>query len=257
MPSTHGPETDRALLERHRVADRTECTRLLDELLAGADMVTLYAGDDNDCFVVSQVLAIDATAGEIEFEFTTDDARRTAFVRAGRAVATALLGRVKLQFELEAVLVRNAASGALRLRAPLPGAISRLQRREAYRVEPPTESTARLWLRSTQDAAGERRIAVMDVSATGLGLRFEPREEPAPVIGTVFGRCRLELPATGPIYCDLVVRSVAPGFAGERGSLRVGCEFAGLDPSSARAVQVFVNTAQTRGRRLRPGAGRA
>jgi c-di-GMP-binding flagellar brake protein YcgR len=253
MEASQRPETDAALLERHRVADRTERARLIGQLLAGAEMVTLYAGDDHDCFVVSRVLALDATAGAIEFEFTTDDARRAAFVRAGRAIATALLGRVKLQFELDAVIVRKAAASALRLRTPLPSALSRLQRREAYRVASPSESTARLWLRSIQDANGERRIAVMDVSATGLGLRFAPEDADDPAIGTVFGRCRLELPATGPIYCDLVVRSVAPGVAGERGSLRVGCEFAGLDPPSARAVQMFVNTAQTRGRRLRPG----
>lgn len=261
MESSHRPETDARLLERYRIDDRHERARLLADLLTGSDMVTLYAGADPDCFVVSHVVAIDVDRESIDFEFNTDDARRAVFARSGRAVGTALLARVKLQFELDRVVLgplpsaaQGSVDGMLRLNASLPVRLSRLQRREAYRVTPPSESNARLWMRSRLQPHDERRVPVMDVSATGLALRLQREDEANPVIGTVFGRCRLELPATGPIFCDLVVRSVAPGLPGERGSLRIGCEFVGLDPAAARAVQVFVNSAQMRGRRLRPGS---
>jgi hypothetical protein len=123
---------------------------------------------------------------------------------------------------------------------------------EAFRVAPATESTARLWVRDPGGPDGERRIPVTDVSATGLGLRMQRSDSDAPVVGTVFDRVRMELPGTSPIHCDLVVRAIGADLSGERGALRVGCEFRGLDSAAARAVQVFVNTAQTRGRRLRP-----
>jgi c-di-GMP-binding flagellar brake protein YcgR len=250
--SSHRPETDPRLLERFGVLERRERGRLLAELVAGADRVTLFAGDDHECVVVSRLLEIDTQHGSVILEFTTDDTHRAAFVRAGRATATALLVRAKLQFELDPVEVRDVGCGASRLCAPLPGVLAMLQRREAFRVAPPVESSARLWVRDPREPGGERRVAVTDVSATGLGLLLHGVDADAPEVGTVFGRVRIELPGTSPIHCDLVVQAIRPGQPGERGALRVGCEFAGIDSAAARAVQVFVNASQTRGRRLRP-----
>ena len=64
--------------------------------------------------------------------------------------------------------------------------------------------------------------------------------------------CRLELPANAPIRCSLVVRGLRRPPAGSSAPIRVGCEFEGLDASAERAIQVFVNLAQTRARRARP-----
>jgi c-di-GMP-binding flagellar brake protein YcgR len=252
--SSHRPETDPGLLERYGVPDRAERSRLLAELVAGSERVRLHAADDHGCFVESRLLSIDAADGslELELELEMGDIRREAFVRAGRVTATALIASVKLQFELEPFVLRELAGERSRLHAPLPVVLVRLQRREAFRVAPATESTARLWVRDPGGPDGERRIPVTDVSATGLGLRMQRSDSDAPVVGTVFDRVRLELPGTSPIHCDLVVRAIGADLSGERGALRVGCEFRGLDSAAARAVQVFVNTAQTRGRRLRP-----
>jgi c-di-GMP-binding flagellar brake protein YcgR len=251
MGSPHRPETDALLLERHRVGDPGERGRLLARLRAGADRVTLYAVGDHDCRVASTVLDVDDRA--ISLEFVTDD-RRGTFERAGGAIAMARLERVTLQFELERIVV-DTHRDAPRLRAPVPARLSRLQRREAFRIEPPAESTARLWLQAPRDADVERAVAVSDVSATGLALWLPSDDATLAVIGTVLGRCRLELPGTPPIRCELVVRAIGRALADGLGGLRVGCEFAGLDPSSARAIQVFVNDSQTRARRLRPGGG--
>jgi hypothetical protein len=51
---------------------------------------------------------------------------------------------VKLQFALERFTIAGDGERA-RLRAPLPVALARLQRRDAYRVEPPPQATPRLW----------------------------------------------------------------------------------------------------------------
>jgi len=243
------PETDPQLLEQFAV-DPPERLRLLAELAAAGEMVTLYPQGAPDCAVVSRVLSVDPAGREIEFEFSADAARQAAFRAAGAATVVALLARVKLQFDLERLALDHQPT---RLRATAPGRLARLQRRDAFRVVPPVAGQARLWLRDPESLAGERRVTLLDLSATGIGFGLDGAPAPQPTAGDLLPGCRLELPATLPIRCDLMVRTVEPVPAQEDGPpLRVGCAFAALDPAAARAVQIYVNAVQARGRRLRP-----
>lgn len=248
----HRPEADSRILEQYGVPDHGERSQLISALAAVGDMVTLYASGSGDCFVVSRVLAVDTVRDTVELEFNTDDERQAAFRRAGRAIAVALLARVKLQFELGPIAVDGDRQ---RLHAALPRTMSRLQRRDAYRVAPPVESTARLWLRDPRAEGGERRVAVLDVSATGLALGLRENDGGVPEVGEVLAGCRLEFPGSAPIRCALTVRAVARTTEGERSGLRIGCEFDGIDTAAARALQLYVNAAQTQGRRIRPKLG--
>lgn len=233
------------------VADRAERLRLLRALADGREMVTLHAGDDDDCFVVSRVLGVDAGSGTVDLEFHTDDGRRDAFRAAGRATAVALLDRVTLRFELLRPTIAGDGERG-RLRAALPERMARMQRRDAFRVAPPVSAVPTL---AVPGPSGSRSVRVLDVSATGIAFEWEG-PEPAPAPGTRLVDCRLELPASVPIRCGLTVRGVEPladPFDDpSRRPLRVGCEFEGLEPSAARSIQVYVNLAQTRGRRVRP-----
>jgi c-di-GMP-binding flagellar brake protein YcgR len=233
--------------DRHAVEDAHERLRLLRRLLAEGAMVVLHLPDDEDTAVVSRLLAVDPAADRVEFEFVTDDGRRAAFRDAGRALARATLDGVALRFDLEGTLPRDGGDAG-RLVAPLPRRLARLQRREAFRVTPPVTALPRLFL-SVDGVECEARI--LDVSAIGVAFEW-PSPDPPPAPGARLAACRLELPATLPIRCALVVRSAelrtdAPA--------RLGGELDALDPAAARAVQVFVNLAQTRGRRARPRLG--
>jgi len=249
MASPLHPETDPARLDAFTV-DAAERIRLLAALAAAGETVTLYPRGADDCAVASQVLAFDPGGRGIELAFSADPTREAAFRRGGAATAVALLARVKLQFELERLALDHPPS---RLRAPLPERVVRLQRRDAYRVTPPTAGQARLWISDPGSIAGERRVLLLDLSASGIAFEFDVPPAATPVGGSVLAGCRLMLPATAPIRCDLLVRTVAPQpDPPGAGSHRVGCEFVSLEPSAARAVQRYVNAAQTLGRRLRP-----
>lgn len=241
------PEADAALLERCAVADAAERARLLAALAEHGEVVALYPGGGADTFVVSRLVGWDPARSRIEMEFAADPAREAAFARAGRATAVALLARVKLQFALDRLQVDALAR---RMTAEAAGPFARVQRRDAFRVVPPPDAQARL---AVHDGGVERCAVVLDVSATGIAFRFDAPPSPLPETGRTFAGCRLELPATPPIRCALLVRSVDPMADEDRTpQVRLGCEFAGLDPPSARAVQVYVNAAQTRARRVRP-----
>jgi hypothetical protein len=223
------------------VSDAAERVRLLRRLLAEDAMVVLHLPGDEDTAVVSRLLSLDVAAGRIELAFVTDERRRAAFRDAGRALARAALDGVGLRFELDAT--RTDVEG--RLAASLPRRLARLQRREAYRVAPPVTAQPRLFV---PVEGGEREARILDVSATGLAFEW-PSPDVAPAVGAWLAGCRLELPATLPIRCALAIRSVEPR---PGAPVRLGGELDGLDPAAARAVQIYVNLAQTRARRARP-----
>lgn len=244
------PETDVAALARHAIGDAAERGRLLASLAEQGEVIALYPAGAADAFVVSRALGCDAAHGRLELEFTADAARESTFARAGRATAVALLARVKLQFELDRLRIDGTTR---RLLAEARGPFARLQRRDAFRVVPPPDAQARL---AVSEGSAEHRVVVLDVSATGIAFRFDAPPSPLPKLGQVWSGCRLELPATAAIRCALQVRSVDPMVTEDHApQVRIGCEFAGLEPSAARAVQVYVNAAQTRRRRLRPSLG--
>jgi hypothetical protein len=244
-----GPETDPERLAPHAVVDPGERLRLIESLRTAREMVTLHAADDADCFVVSRVVAIDRDRGTVDFEFNTDEARETAFRRVDRLLCVALPGGVKLQFELERFAIVDLPDHA-RLRAHLPDRAWRIQRREAYRVAAPPLGPARLRL-----ARGETspEVILLDLSATGLAFACAAHE--APPVDTRLPGAWLELPGCAPIGCVLRVRDVAPLADADPAMLRIGCGLEGLDPPAMRAVQVHVNSAQTRARRSRPRLG--
>jgi c-di-GMP-binding flagellar brake protein YcgR len=252
MPLGTGPEIDPAVFDRFGIEDGAERVRLLRALADSGEMVTLHTGPDADCHVVSRVLGVDGGHGTFDLDFNTDDARRDAFRSAETVVAVALLHRVKLQFELARFTIAGDGDRG-RLRAPLPRRLARLQRRDAYRVEPTPSVAPRLWLNGPD---GEQPVRILDVSATGIAFEW-PQGVTAPVPSMRLSGCRLELQATAPIRCELQVRaieSMADPFAdpADGALVRVGCAFEGLEPSAARAVQIFVNLAQSRGRKARP-----
>ena len=241
MSSSIVPETDAALLARHAV-DAAERDRLLARLHADATVLSLHAAGTA---VGARVAALDVATGRLALEpETPDEAAASALrglARAGRATAVATADGVKLQFELASI---EASGRQPRMRAALAGPIARLQRRDAFRVAPPADGLARLWIPGADGTS--REVEVLDLSVLGVSFRM-PGDGPAPP-ASIEG-ARLGLPASAPIPCALRVRTLERDGSG---AWRAGCELAGLEPSTARAVAVWVHDAQTRRRRLRP-----
>jgi c-di-GMP-binding flagellar brake protein YcgR len=240
------PVHDERLLRAHEVTDPVERTRLVRALADAGEMVTLHAGDDG-APVVSRIVGVDAARGVVSLELVTDDARRDAIRAAGRVVAVAAPAGVTVQFELTRMAVVGEGPRAC-LNAALPARLYRVQRRDAYRVSVPGRSRPLMRLTGPD---GDVALTVLDLSATGVALAW-PADAPVPRPGATLQACRLELPASPPIRCVARVRSADRIETPEGSVVRVGCALDGLEPSSERAIQVWVNDAQLQGRRARP-----
>ena len=247
MTSLHRPETDDRMLRDYRIAEPSERARLLAELVNTGDQVLIFENLDAEQCLESRLLAYDPARDSLEFEILSKHSHGANFDSGNPVVAVAVMAQVKLQFEVGPLRVDTAAK---KFQVKAPTSVVRLQRRDAFRVIPPREASAHIFLREAIAGSKEWRTPVLDLSATGLA--FQWRNSTPPTRGAMLQTCRIELAGVPAITCQLRVKSTK--LQGPLGSriARVGAEFIGLDSSAARAIQVYVNAAQTRSRARKP-----
>ena len=247
MTSLHRPETDDRVLREYRITEPSERAQLLAELASTRDPVSIYENLDADHCLESRLLAYDPARDSLEFEILPKQTHPANFGSGSPMIAVAVMAKVKLQFEVNPVRVDAEAS---QFQAKAPSSVVRLQRRDAFRVTPPREAAAHLFVREAVAGSKEWRTPVVDLSASGLA--FQWRNSTPPLRGAILQSCRIELAGVPAINCHLRVKSTKlQGPLGSRVA-RVGVEFIGLDSSAARAIQVYVNAAQTRSRARKP-----
>lgn len=264
----YAPESDLALLSRHAVTELDERRNWMQRLGTQSEPIALHCAALGLCGIATQLVWHPANDTLELLALPEPDLQGTEQAnRSGplRATAVALHEGVKLQFEIQGRVSPPSPSKTdphWRLIAPLPLVIHRLQRRDAFRVKPPPAAPAELWLQTPGERSGERSVTVTDISATGIAFQWPLLAGFAPRPGERLDHCRLELSGTIPIDCTLVVSAVqTDGRVGDKGTapaddaqscVRVGSRFESLSPSAARAIQVYVNLAQTRSRIRRP-----
>lgn len=242
------PDDAADLRPEFEIRGRMAVTRLLRDLQARHGLVTVYAGESTDEFFITSL--VDIGTDRVLVDFTTDAARREALLRAGRGTLVGFLEHVKLQASLP---VRGAIEreGQSLLDLALPEVLWRIQRREAFRVQPLARDQAHVVIRTGD--GGERSLRVADLSVVGVALIVDPGM-PVPAEGERWMHARLEFTGRAPIPCDLRVQNVREGLRGVTDGVRLGCVFEHLPNEVQRALQMYVIDTE---RRARAGAGPA
>ncbi len=187
--------------------------------------------------------ALDTPRGMLTMEAPQSGDTLAPVLASDELVATAYLDRIKLQFDVSA-LVAIRGDGAEVLRAPVPLRLYRFQRRQAYRVA----SAGQLYPALKLANADLPRIRVVNVSAGGVALHWPANGVPVPRAGEEIAGT-LELEREVSFATLLRVQHLTQGEQG--GPHQAGCAFVSLAPTAARALQVFIDQAQKRERLMR------
>ncbi len=231
-----------------RVTHPQERLRLLRELRDGAAQISL-SGPGGAAFGTT-LWAVDDTQGRIAFNADADSPALARMLDADEAVAVAYLESVKLQFELQGlVLVRTPHASALQCR--LPAEIYRFQRRNAYRVRTSgrSEPTARLRHPAIPDM--QLALRVLDLSIGGCAL-WLPHDVPPLQEGTRLGEVQVELDNDTRFTAPALLQHAStPGepTRSDRG-MRMGCQWSPLAAAAERVLQRWIDQAQKRRRLL-------
>lgn len=232
------PEPDEALAA-WRVADALSVRACLRALRDAAAPLVMHLADGR---LEGRLVAVNAPIDRIEIDLLQASGSPAA---GSAATVVAFEDRIKVQFRL--AHLQSVEGTPMRLRALLPDALHRVQRRDAYRVRPLPWAQPRC---SVPAPDGTMLPAeVLDTSIGGVSLRLPASV--APQAGQRLADCQLALPGAAPFRCDLRVTSVQP----ETEGVRIGCAFEALSVPLQRTLQCFVFEADKR-RILQQRAGR-
>lgn len=244
-PSSLGGTDQGDPFAQFRCEHPREVLSLLCELRDGVTPVALSGPDGAN--LGATVWTVDGDRQRLAFDVEAGDPQLPALVEANEVTAVAYLESVKLQFDLQdLVLVRSARATALQSR--LPQCIYRFQRRSAYRVRPLDRSAPVARIRHPALPDMMLSLRIMDVSIGGCALLLPADVPPLPLDVMLHGVV-LELDADTGVVVTLRLHHASSIMSRVPG-LRLGCELVKPDAGIERALQRYIDHTQKRRRLL-------
>lgn len=169
-------------------------------------------------------------------------------IEGGEATVVAYLDSIKLQFDLQGlVLVHGGSASALQ--AALPRVLYRFQRRSSFRVRTPANTQPTVTLRHPALPEMQLALRVLDVSIGGCALRL-PADVPALDAGITLAGVHVELDADTRFAAELTLQHISGGMGSTDGSRRLGCAFVKLEGAAQRTLQRYIDQTQKRQRQF-------
>lgn len=226
--------------DRYRVAGALEIAMLLRGLITQHALVTAYGAGGE--FFVTALLAAEESADRLVFDYGVDAALTERMLAGGSLMCVTQLDHVRIQFEVRAPQ-RVEYEDAPAFATPFPESLTRLQRREHYRLRVPRGRPLHCdFAVPVEEGAPERRVMlpVSDISCGGIALVGWP-DGFLPRPGQTLADARIALSDLGTINADLYVVHVegAGGRGPEAG--RFGCRFVQQRPGDATLIQRYIN----------------
>lgn len=218
-----------------------EIAFVLRQLAAKRSLVTGLFGNSQE-FLLTSVLRVAEDNESVLFDLGRDLQVVDRAIASGRLLCDTQLDKIKVQFQIDH-LVLTDYENLPALRAPLPGVLLRLQRREYYRLVVPF--TEDVFCAIPLESGRSINARVIDISGGGLAMMISPANSPfAP--GVNFRNCSLTLPGTlSPIKFDLEVRNLFRIAQRDgREMVRAGCQFLNMPIPIANQIQRYILRAE-------------
>lgn len=203
-------------------------------------IISAYPGGTSN-FMLTSLLAVDKAAGMLVLDPSGDDAGNRLALEADKVTFSALLDKIKVQFD-SGPLRTIEHEGYAAFAAPIPLRLLRLQRREYFRLITPVAQSVTCSIPVEQDEGALKtyEARVLDISGGGLGVLVPPRGLEVST-DMEFGDCTLVLPEFGAITAQLRIRSVFQvtnrnGIA----MTRAGCQFVELPHGADALIQRYI-----------------
>lgn len=239
MSSTN-PVSDMEKWHDYQVDSQLEIVRLLDAACDSDNVLTIAIDDSDDDVAVTQILSIDAEKNEVIIDRPKSEEQIERIMQSPKVFCETSLHKVRLLFSVEYIdeceyQRRPAFSFSV------PHNLIRLQRREWFRVEPPTIDAVRCRVLMPKNlGAGVCVLPVHDLSGGGVALIDEGHVMKA-VLGRLYPDCTLILPESTLINTALEVRNLNTVDHCDKDSvLRVGCSFHRMPPALLDKLQRYI-----------------
>jgi c-di-GMP-binding flagellar brake protein YcgR len=227
-----------------RLTTATRIRAVLQQLHQGRELLAASVPGCPDA-ANTAILGIEQRRAAFYLDELSSASTHQALLRARKLRIDCRLQGTRLHF-VARLLKRATDNGLSVYEMALPSTLSRVQRRESFRLRLNPGLSVQLNIPDLAGAtvAGE----AFDLSATGIGAFLHTREQPAR--GDLLQGVALSLPGGQPLQLNLEVRFASRN-TGQH-MMRIGARFAGLDREQERRIARFLAEQQRKRRRHDP-----
>jgi c-di-GMP-binding flagellar brake protein YcgR len=229
--------------ERCTLRSRPEIIAVLRTLERQQSMITVYFDQGRE-FILTTILAVYPELQELVLDLGADARANKLLLQAAHLEIEGLEGRIKVQFSAaHAQAAVHNGHAAFRMR--IPGAVVRLQRRDAYRMPLPTAKPIKAYLQPFSDRPGQLIEArLVDISCGGVAIILTAVDIPIQ-IGQVYPACSINLPGAGTVSASLEITYLSEvSLKNGVSQHRAGCRFLRLPSSMQSMIQRYINQAE-------------
>lgn len=238
QPSSPAPIED-GFDNTHCLSARAEISTLLEQLRDTEVLIKLHT--PNGPQMSTGLWAVDESGDTLSFSLEAQDPSVHALIESDEATAVAYLDSIKLQFELQdLILVHSATHSTLRCR--FPKEIFRFQRRNSFRVHPLSRTQPKVTFRHPMIAEMQLELRVLDISLGGCAL-YLPNDLPTLTPGIQLNDVRFELDMSTRLSANLHLHHVTTLNNQAQGA-RLGCEILALEGDAQRVLQRHIDQNQ-------------
>ena len=230
-------------LEGFQVSHPKELFGLLRSLVERNIALILACPDGNT--LSTTIWCVDAERHTLTLSADSRDGKLARLMDCNEVTAVGYLDNVKLQFELDGLVLVNGPGGSA-LKAELPTLIYRFQRRESFRVRPIGINSPHARLRHPMIPDMTLNLRVLDVSSGGLAL-FLPDDVPPIGPGVELNAVLIELDHETHFEVRLRLQHITAINPDSLG-VRMGCAITHIEPMAARTLQQYIDQTQKRRR---------
>lgn len=206
---------------------------------AGAHILCSVRGLGRADSYLSRLFAIDASSGNLVFDTPRSPTIARALVPGAYATVELTLSHVRIHFDAPVVAIADYAGEPSLFLAP-PEQITRLQRRESYRIAIPARLPIRLTIDPELPHLTALKLDNLSVGGACVTLAGAPSAFP---VGKVFDHSRLVLDDETAFSLGTRIRHATEvRLSGNLGDLRVGLQFVRPPPGFEPTVARLVNT---------------
>ena len=229
--------------DRFQVHGALEIAGIMRRLISHRSLVSAHASD-HAAFFVTALLAIDGDNEGLIFDFGADAALTERMLRSPRLTFLTQLDHVRIQFAAERAQAIDYEGGPA-FRVPMPRVVTRLQRREYYRLRIPQGRPLHCQVNvpdavSTSATAKRMTLRVHDISCGGLALSGWP-DDFVPSTAVDLVESAIDLPDLGRIVANLRIVHVQGSGSAVSSGARLGCKFVAPSSGMVLLVQRHIN----------------
>ncbi|MDS1140493.1 flagellar regulator YcgR PilZN domain-containing protein [Pusillimonas sp. SM2304] len=235
--ATHSVADDNG--DPYQTSSQLEIVRLLRSIEARKALLRMHL-KGRAVAIVTTILEVDAANHRLIVDVSSDPDFNERIIKAQSVTFDTMLDKIHIQFsttDITPCLQDNLPA----LSMPIPQTLSRIQRREYYRVDTPVTHPASCKIPiKGEHGTIEHSLIVKDISAGGVSL-VDADHILDNSKGATYKHCKLELPEVGSVVTELrVMRSQDESLANDVERRVIGCKFVNLPNPMQIMVQHYI-----------------